>query len=144
MLPSLADLKKALVAAGFELYRTRGTELQLADRVRDNLIMDSGVSLRIDEALTVKVVFRSQLSDFPADAAPALFDSARALGAEVVGRGYEEVGTSTSHVRDPADPTRTLDTWYEVWYEKPVGSVDDAMVELGFAIKLEKAARSSE
>ena len=31
-----ADIKKALVAAGFELYRTRGNEVQIADRVRDN------------------------------------------------------------------------------------------------------------
>ena len=143
MPPSLADLKKALIAAGFELYRTRGDELQVADRVRDNLIMDSGVSLRVGDALSVKIVFRAQLSDFAGDDAERLFDRARELGVDVVHRGYSEAGTLTSHVRDPAEPTRTLDTWYEVWYEKPVASVEEAMREVGLATKLEKAARGS-
>jgi len=139
---SVADIKRALVAAGFELYRTRGDEVQVADRVRDNLIMDSGVSVKIGAALTVKMVFRAQLSDFPGDTAPALFERARALGADALARGYAESGSLTSHVRDPAEATRTLDTWYEVWFEKNVHSVEEAMREVGLVIKLEKAARA--
>jgi hypothetical protein len=138
---SLADLKKALVTSGFELYRMRGDELQVADRVRDNLIMDSGVSVRVGGTLCVKIVFRAQLSDFAGDAAPALFDKARAMGFDAMRRGYLEAGTLTSPVHDPVEPTHTLDTWYEVWYEKVVGSVEEAMAEVGFAIKLEKSAR---
>jgi hypothetical protein len=38
-----AHLKRALVEAGFEVFRTRGDEIVLAERPRENLIMDSGV-----------------------------------------------------------------------------------------------------
>src|SRR4029079_14792176 len=142
MTTSLAEIRKALVAAGFELYRTRGNEVQVADRVRDNLIMDSGVSVRLTGSLTVKVVVRAQRSDFPADAAASLFERARELASAAVSRGYVESATLTSPFHDPADPSRTLDTWYEVYFEKTVPSLEEAMVEVGFALKLEKAARS--
>ena len=46
MTPTPADLKKTLVARGFEVYRTLGDQVVLADRVRENLIMDSGVAAR--------------------------------------------------------------------------------------------------
>ena len=46
MTPTPSDLKKTLVARGFEVYRTMGDHVILADRVRDNLIMDSGVAVR--------------------------------------------------------------------------------------------------
>ena len=142
MSASLAEIRKALIAAGFELYRTRGDEVQVADRVRDNLIMDSGVSVRSQGALSVKVVVRAQRSDFPNEGAATLFERARELAAAAMSRGYVETATLASPMQDPADPTRTLDTWYEVSFEKPVASLDEAMVEVGFALKVEKAARS--
>jgi hypothetical protein len=137
-----AEIKKALVVAGFELYRTRGNEVQVADRVRDNLIMDSGVSIRSQDSLVVRVVVRAQRSDFPADGTASLFDRARSLAAAAVARGYVEAGSLASPMQDPADPERTLDTWYEVAYEKAVSSLDEAMVEVGFALKFEKTVRS--
>ena len=137
-----ADIKKALVAAGFELYRTRGNEVQIADRVRDNLIMDSGVSVRAQDALSVKVVVRAQRSDFPADGTASLFDRARELAATAVARGYVESGSLTSPMPDPVDPERTLDTWYEVSFEKAVSTLEEAMVEVGFALQFEKTVRS--
>jgi len=137
-----ADIKKALVAAGFELYRTRGNEVQIADRVRDNLIMDSGVSVRAQDSLSVKVVVRAQRSDFPSDGTAALFDRARELAASAVARGYVESASLTSPMQDPADPERTLDTWYEVSFEKPVSTLEEAMVEVGFALQFEKTVRS--
>jgi hypothetical protein len=137
-----ADIKKALVAAGFELYRTRGNEVQIADRVRDNLIMDSGVSVRTEGSLTVKVIVRAQRSDFPSDGAASLFDRARALASSAVARGYVEAGSLATPMQDPADPERTLDTWYEVSYEKHAATVEEAMVEVGFALQFEKTVRS--
>lgn len=137
-----ADIKKALVAAGFELYRTRGSEVQVADRVRDNLIMDSGVSVRADVSISVKVVVRAQRSDFPSDGAASLFDRAREVANSTVARGYIETGSLTTPMQDPAEPERTLDTWYEVSYEKVVLTLEEAMVEVGFALKFEKTVRS--
>jgi hypothetical protein len=137
-----ADIKRALVATGFELYRTRGNEVQIADRVRDNLIMDSGVSVRAADPIAVKVVVRAQRSDFPSDGTASLFDRARALATAAVARDYVEIASLTSPMQDPADPERTLDTWYEVSFEKAVSSLEEAMVEVGFALKYEKTVRS--
>src|SRR5260221_999906 len=142
MSASLPEIRRALVAAGFELYRTRGDEVQVADRVRDNLIMDSGVSVRAEGSLSVKVVVRAQRSDFPADGTASLFDRARELAVSTVARGYVETASVTSPMQDPAEPERTLDTWYEVSYDKAVSTLDEAMVEVGFALRFEKTVRS--
>jgi hypothetical protein len=142
MSASIIEIRKALIAAGFELYRTRGDEVQIADRVRDNLIMDSGVSVSAKGSLSVKLIVRSQRSDFPGDGAATLFERARELAALAVSHGYVETATLTSPVQDPTDPTRTLDTWYEVCFEKGVQTLEEAMSEVGFALKIEKSARS--
>jgi hypothetical protein len=142
MSASLAEIRKALIAAGFELYRTRGDEVHVADRVRDNLIMDSGVSLRAKGSITVKVIVRAQRSDFPGEGAATLFERARELATSAVSRGYVETATLTNAMQDPADPARTLDTWYEVCFEKGVPTLEEAMLEVGFALKVEKTARS--
>jgi hypothetical protein len=134
------EIRKALLAAGFELYRTQGDQVHVADRVRDNLIMDSGVA--VSTAPSVRFVVRSQRSDFPNDATAMLFDRARALAVGAVAHGYAETGTMTSPMHDPADPSRTLDTWYEVSFEKAVATLDEAMAEVGFALSVEKAART--
>ena len=111
------EIRKALLASGFELYRTQGDHVHVADRVRDNLIMDSGVS--VSTALSVKFVVRSQRSDFPNDATANLFERARALAGAALGRrlcrdGDGDVARCTIR----ADPSRTLDTWYEVSFRK--------------------------
>jgi hypothetical protein len=135
------EIRKALLAAGFELYRTQGDQVHVADRVRDNLIMDSGVS--VSTALNVKFVVRSQRSDFPSDAATNLFERARALATAALARGYVETGAVTSPMHDPVDPSRTLDTWYEVSFEKAVTTLEEAMDEVGFALGIEKTARTA-
>jgi hypothetical protein len=135
------EIRKALLAAGFELYRTQGDQVQIADRVRDNLIMDSGVS--VSTALIVKFVVRSQRSDFPNDATAKLFERARALAAAALARGYVETSAVTNPMHDPVDPSRTLDTWYEIWFERTVTTLDEAMAEVGFALGIEKTARTA-
>jgi hypothetical protein len=103
--------------------------------------MDSGVS--VSTRLAVKFVVRSQRSDFPNDATTMLFERARALASSAVARGYVETGTLTSPMHDPADRSRTLDTWYEVSFEKAVTTIEEAMTEVGFALGIEKTARTS-
>jgi hypothetical protein len=134
------EIKQALIAAGFEVYRTRGDEVQVADRVRDNLIMDSGVSVRGGDPLRVQIVVRAQRCDFPSDAVHSLFDRARALGAGALERGFAESGTRATPMYDPTDSSRTLDTWYEVFFEKAVLTLSDAIEEVKFAVTVEKAA----
>jgi hypothetical protein len=134
-----STLKKSLLSEGFEIYRTAPNLITLADRVRDNLLMDSGVSV-CEGPLAVRVVLRAQASNFPGEAADGLYARARALSAELLGRGYAEVSAQAVPVPDPGDRSRTLDTWYEVTYS--VGVADDAALysELRVALGFNKNA----
>lgn len=137
--PSRNDLKKALVAAGYEVYRTLPERIILADRVRENLIMDSGVSVTPVE-LTVRVVTRAQRSDFPQESPESLLARARGMAQALVARGYIEIATEEHRLLDPSDTSHTLDVWYEVTYQREVGSLDAVLGELSSVIALEKVA----
>jgi hypothetical protein len=138
MPPTPNDLKKTLVARGFEVYRTLADQVILADRVRDNLIMDSGVAARPGDALAVRFVVRSQASDFPSAEAEEMYERARVCAAPALARGYVEKGVAAVPVKDPGDASQTLDTWFEVSFERPVASEDELEQELRYALALEK------
>lgn len=138
MTPTPNELKKTLLARGFEVYRTLGDQVVLADRVRDNLIMDSGVAAKPGAVLAVRFVVRAQASDFPSASASDIYQRARECAIDAVGRGYTEVGVAEVPVHDPGDASSTLDTWYEVSFERPVASEDELEQELRYALGLEK------
>lgn len=153
-MPTAAEIKKALRDAGLEVYRTRGDVVYLADRVRENLLMDAGIFLRAGEAagpggdasnergMRVGFVVRAQRNDFPNDSEPHLFERARGLAAGAVALGYAESGAEVRKVVDPGDGQRTLDTWCEVSFEKIVAGADlaAAVAEARFALTIEKCA----
>jgi hypothetical protein len=140
-MPTAVEIKKALREAGIEVYRTRGDVVHLADRVRENLLMDAATFVRgTPEALRVGFVVRAQRSDFPADAEDHLFVRARQAAATAIERGYTEVGAEVHKVMDPGHDDRTLDTWCEVSFERAVVDLAAAVVEARFALALEKAA----
>jgi hypothetical protein len=136
-MPTPSELKKTLIAQGFEIYRTSPDQVSLADRVRDNLLMDAGVGVRVQE-LSVRVVFKAQASDFPGEDAEALFQRVRALAASAEQHGYREVSSNAVPVRDPGDRSRTLDTWYEITFERKLDSEGELGDELRHALSLEK------
>ena len=140
-MPSVGEIKKALQAAGFEIYRTRGDAVHIAERVRENLLMDSGVF--VDEKISVGFAVRAQKSDFPNDADDKLFERARELGVAALARGYVEVSAEIRTVVDPGDPGRTIDRWCEVVYKKGVDAIALVVDEVRFALRLEKAAAPS-
>jgi hypothetical protein len=98
------------------------------------------VAARPGAVLAVRFVVRAQKSDFPSAQPEDLFERARACAAEALGRGYAEVGVAEVPVRDPGDASHTLDTWYEVSFERSVTSVDELEQELRYALALEKTA----
>jgi hypothetical protein len=135
------ELKKELTSAGLEVFRVQGTRVCLADRVRENLIMDSGVSAVVGDPLVVRFIVRVQASHFPGQTPERLFGHARDLAVESQARGYREVETAVVPVKDPGGGPGTLDTWYEVAFERevqPAGLVD----ELRYALGVEKTANA--
>jgi hypothetical protein len=138
-MPTPAEIKKALLKAGFEVYQTRGDVVHIADRVRENLIMDAGVKVRATGP-AVGFVARAQKSDFPAESEDALFERARRLAAPAVACGYAESGIIANRVFDPGDTEKIIEVFYEVHFEKPVGTIDEAIEEARFAFALEKVA----
>jgi hypothetical protein len=132
-------VKRALVDAGFEVFRVRGEEILLAERPRENLIMDSGVRLCVADPLEVRVVLRAQKADFPNEDETHLFERVRHLAAALP-VGFAEIGTSVTRVADPGDTDRTLDTFYEITYAKSTAALPDALLELRLALVCEKRA----
>jgi len=133
-------LKKSLVAEGFEIYRTSPTWVSLADRVRDNLLMDAGVAAVEGDVPGVRVIVRARAGDFPGETPETLFDRARALGDELRQKGYREVAAEAVPVPDPGDRSRTLDTWYEVSFERAVADEPELFAELRYALGVPKTA----
>jgi len=141
-MPTASEIKKALRDAGLEVYRTRGDVVHLAERVRENLLMDAQIFIRAGEPPETRVGFvvRAQRNDFPNDGEEHLFERARRLAAPALDRGYAEASAEVRRVLDPGDGQRTLDTWCEVQFEKPVVDLDAAIREARFALSIEKAA----
>lgn len=138
-MPTSAELKKALVAAGIEVYRTRGDVVHVAERVRENLLMDSGITIHASAPKVVFVV-RAQRNDFPGDSDARLFERARSLAAVAIDRGFREVTAQVREVCEPVEAGRKLDTWCEVQFEKEVASIEAAIEETHVILALEKAA----
>ncbi len=153
MATDVKQLKAELALAGIEVYRSRKTEIHIAERVRLH-IMDSGVRLQIvdtgagedsptssptGERLKVTFTARSQRSDFPNEQATVLFEKVRAtVGTAAVTRGFIEVAAKSLDVTDPMDDARILDVWHEVTYEKPADGTESALDEIRWALALER------
>ncbi len=134
-----SQLKRALIDGGFVIFRTLPDEIVVAERVRENLIMDSGVRLRCASGLQVRVIFRIQRGDFPGEDDTKLFERARALSTFALAEGFREVAHQTSHVTDPGDSTRRLDTFYEVVLDREADDLDAALGWVRFAFRLDRA-----
>lgn len=133
----LQAVKRELVKAGLEIYRTKPSELEIAERVRLH-IMDSGV--RVRNNLSVVFTGRTQRSDFGAGiSTEQLFERVRdAIGQQAQDRGYVEEAAHLVEVKDPMDDQRVLDTWHEVVYVKEAGHVDGVVEEVRWALSVEK------
>jgi hypothetical protein len=120
------------------VFRVLGSQVVLADRVRENLIMDSQVSIVCGEHLNLRVVLRAQAADYPEESSEQLFERARALGTAPRELGFDEVQTAVVPISDPVETDRTLDTWYEVTYEKPGLQLPELLGALPSALNFRK------
>lgn len=134
------ELKQVLVTEGFQVFRVLGSHVVLADRVRENLIMDSGVVAVCGERHAARYVVRAQAADHPNETEEQLFDRARRVGAAGLESGYAEVETAVVPVADPVESQRTLDTWYEVTFEKSGLDLAELVAELRRLLSFAKTA----
>lgn len=134
------ELKKALQQAGFDVYRARGDEVHLAERPRENLILEAGVVILNGERLRVRLTVRAEKVTFPGESDEALLDRARHGARTAFERGYSEASSTVRAMMDPGDETHVLDTWFEVALVKEVETFEELVQEARFALQLEKAA----
>src|SRR5258708_35037993 len=83
-----ARARRTLVDAGFEVFRTRAEEVVLAERPRENLIMDSGVRLRLGQPLEVRIVLRAPKAHYPNRDDTLLLDPLRKLAGPALAHGF--------------------------------------------------------
>ena len=137
--PTPNELKKQLILAGLEIFRVQGARVHLADRVRENLIMDGGVCAVASDPPAVRFVARAAASHFPGETPEELFARARLIAAVAEPLGFGEVETGVVVIKDPGGGPKTLETWYEVTYEKTVDAAS-LVDELRYALGVEKTA----
>jgi hypothetical protein len=133
-----ASLQRAVLDAGLEIYRVDPHELRVAQRVRMHL-MDSGVAIGLDPCVSVRIIVRGQLSDFPGMPSGELFARVReALMPRAEARGYREVHVEARHNYNPADDSEVLDVWHELTFEKAVLDIAATIAEVLWALSLPK------
>ncbi len=140
--PSIQDLKRQLIAAGLEIYRTRPDAVHLAERPRDNQILDAGISVRPcppEGSFELRVVMRAQRADFPRESSEALYERVRQIAAvDFVAAGFTEIETREQKMLDPGDKTKTLDVWYELVFSRVVTDFDAAVAEVKRVLPIDK------
>lgn len=131
-------VKKALLDAGFEVFRAKGETIQLAERVRSHL-MDANVAVCVGGSATVSFTVRGQRSDYPTDTDEALFQRIRGATADKArARAFAESGAASRQIQDPVDETRVLDVWHELTFSKPTTQLDELVADVQFALSLPK------
>lgn len=124
---TLTELKKKLVASGFEIYRTLPDSVALVERVRENLILDSGIRLApTPNGFKVRVIFRAEGRGFPGESEEQMLERARALSNQATGQGFWAVEHEIAPQMDPSHPNVELDRFYEVACEREVPEFDEA------------------
>lgn len=141
----LNELKRRLRTEGFEVYRTHQGLVCLAERVRDNLILDSGIALGPDpesapDLLLLRVTLRAQATHFPGYPEEAVQVQARELAEPWLEKGYLEEAVTNSRLTDPGDPSRLLDTSHQVQVRLGGLSWEAVLVEVRWSFALRRAS----
>lgn len=131
------DLKKALVAAGLEVFRTRGDEVHLAERQNVSL-MEAGVRVRGGASPAVFVVARAQRSDATGAQGETLLDLVRARSRGLCDAGFREVDAAVRDIRSVSDASHVVDTWFEVTFARDASDLDELVREAKRAIAAER------
>jgi hypothetical protein len=138
-MPNVRDIKEALQAQGLEVYLSKGEAVHIAERPRENLIMDSGVRLYTD--LRVGFYARTEESRFPGEESSQLHQRIRSQLVHAEEQGFIEQRQFVTKIEAPGDATKVLDRWFEIFYERPTDSLQEAIRWVKTAIKFDKVAK---
>lgn len=132
----VSELKRRLRQAGFEVYRTQDGHVTLAERVRDNLILDSGIAVSAADPLSVRLAIRAHASHFPGKTADEVREAAHRLATVFESEGFAREDEGVSPVAHPSEPERTIDTTFEVLLRRAVRPEElEALVRRCFAAR---------
>lgn len=135
-----SELKRQLRAAGFEIYRSAHEQVMLAERIRDNLIMDSGVAALFSESkVAIQVTVRAQASHFPGADEGQLWAQARLLAKSFLDLGFSQHDTRSEPVPDPNDPEKSLDTSHEILLRRDVVDLESLFKGLRVALEQKRS-----
>jgi hypothetical protein len=135
---NVPSVRSALDSLGIEVYRVEGDVIEVAERVRLHL-MDSGIRIRTGPKPEVRFTARTQRSENQHLSPEAQFERVRAaVGALAAGDGWHEVEAASKDIRDPVDPGKILDVFYEVTFARDVGAVDEITAAVQWALGIEK------
>ena len=146
------DLKKALRSEGFVIYRTLGEQIALAERVRENLILDSGVRIKAVGApsegdaaaaqgpvtFEVSVTFRAEKNAFPGIREAVIYTHMAQGSERATELGFREITRGARAITDPVDPAVTLDTFYELIMVKDAVDFPEAVSLARFALGIDR------
>lgn len=133
------DLKRLVRNAGYQIYGTRSDHVLLAERVRDNLILDSGIAISPDP-LSISVTVRAQMIHFPGQPIERGHECAESLAAAFVALGFTRERSETVAIPNPNHPETSLDTVCEVTLRKSLPAEDSIAPEIQAALSLARAS----
>ncbi len=134
------QLKKKLRESGFDVYRTLSDRVILAERIRDNLIMESGVAALIGAEFTIEVTISAQRSHFPGSDKLELQRQTDLMAQPFLKHGYEAFETLEEPLMDPSDPQRQLDTRCQLKLSKKVGEFTQLPAQLAQALVWQRSS----
>jgi hypothetical protein len=138
------ELKQSLVAGGLEVYRTTGAEVRLAERPRENLILDSGVKVASEGSqFVVTVVFRAEKTAHPDLRDTGIFSRVAMSALLAEDHGFVETDRALKRIEDPSNPGRVLDTFYEITMVMGCNDIASALDLVRFALALERSVLPS-
>jgi hypothetical protein len=140
---AIVETKRALREAGLQVYEVRDGCIALAERVRDNLILHSGIAV-CPATWTVRVTVRAQSLHYPGQSQERIALQAEELGLPFQARGFSKLGASSHDVGDPSHPGRTIDVVHAVTFQRPCASWDEALEEIHAAFLLPRATTDSD
>jgi len=136
------ELKKSLVQAGFEVYRTTPAGIVLAERVRENQIMDAGIRVSVEAPHEVQVRFRAEKHVFPGLDDAAVFARIAELATPAVAVGFAEARREAVPQMSPSDREVQLDTFLEIYMTQTATTFEAACALARIALGWERAITS--